>query len=270
MKWGLFGGTFDPIHIGHLRCASEMLEIFDLNRIIFIPASRPPHKLTAAITPFYHREQMIRLAIEGNPAFSFSDVENRREVTSYSVETVEYVLDKYRLENLELYFILGQDAFHAIRTWKDWERLLLLCNFAVMTRPGYDHQGLETILGPECTSRFAYDESVRGFRGPTGHMIYFREVTFLDIASSNIRKRAKEEKDIRYLVTDEVRHYIVKTPLGGHNPFILLDSTDRERLTKPWYGVPLEPLLPAGGKFLHRWRLQLNILPVELLAVVRS
>jgi nicotinate-nucleotide adenylyltransferase len=79
MKWGLFGGTFDPIHIGHLRCASEMLELFHLNRIIFVPAARPPHKLDAAITPFYHREQMIRLAIEENPAFSFSDVENRRE-----------------------------------------------------------------------------------------------------------------------------------------------------------------------------------------------
>ncbi|MCX5820763.1 MAG: nicotinate-nucleotide adenylyltransferase, partial [Deltaproteobacteria bacterium] len=147
MKWGLFGGTFDPIHIGHLRCASEMLEIFDLNRIVFVPAARPPHKLNAAITPFYHREQMIRLAIEGNPAFSFSDVENRREKTSYSVETVEYVLDKYRLENLDLYFILGQDAFHAIRTWKDWERLLLMCHFAVMTRPGYGHRGLEETLG---------------------------------------------------------------------------------------------------------------------------
>ena len=143
MKWGLFGGTFDPIHIGHLRCATEMLEIFALNRIIFVPASRPPHKLDGTITPFYHREQMIRLAIEENPAFSFSDVENRRDGVSYSVETVEYILDKYRLENLELYFILGQDAFHAIRTWKDWERLILLCNFAVMTRPGYVNQGLE-------------------------------------------------------------------------------------------------------------------------------
>jgi nicotinate-nucleotide adenylyltransferase len=75
------------------------------------------------------------------------------------------------------------------------------------------HRGLEEILTPEFASRFAYDESVRGFRGPTGHMIYFREVTFLDIASSNIRKRAKEEKDIRYLVPDEVRHYIVKNSL---------------------------------------------------------
>jgi nicotinate-nucleotide adenylyltransferase len=213
MKWGLFGGTFDPIHIGHLRCASEMLEIFDLNRIIFVPAARPPHKLNAAITSFYHREQMIRLAIEGNPDFSFSDVENRREKTSYSVETVEYLLDKYRLENLELYFILGQDAFHAIRTWKDWERLLLMCHFAVMTRPGYTHRGLEEILTPEFASRFTYDESVKGFHGPTGHTIFFREVTFLDIASSNIRQRAKEGKAINYLVPDSVRHYIVKNSL---------------------------------------------------------
>ena len=213
MKWGLFGGTFDPIHVGHLRCASEMLEILDLNRIIFVPASRPPHKLNASITPFYHREQMIRLGIEGHPAFSFSDVENRREKTSYSVETVEHILDKHRLENLDLYFILGQDAFHAIRTWRDWERLLLLCNFAVMTRPGYDRRGLETILGPEFASRFVYDESVKGYRGPAAHLICFREVTFLDISSSNIRKRAKEGKDIRYLVPDAVRHYIVKNSL---------------------------------------------------------
>jgi nicotinate-nucleotide adenylyltransferase len=213
MKWGLFGGTFDPIHIGHLRCATEMLEIFALNRIVFVPASRPPHKLEGAITPFYHREQMIRLAIEGNPAFSFSDVENRRDGFSYSVETVEYILDKYRLENLELYFILGQDAFHAIRTWKEWERLILLCNFAVMTRPGYVNHGLETILTPEYTSRFIYDEGVKGFRGPKGHMLYFREVTFLDVASSNIRGRAKEGKAINYLVPDSVRHYIVKNAL---------------------------------------------------------
>jgi nicotinate-nucleotide adenylyltransferase len=213
MKWGLFGGTFDPIHIGHLRCASEMQEIFGLNRIIFVPAARPPHKLNAAITPFYHREQMIRLAIEGNPAFSFSDVENRRETTSYSVETVEYVLDKYRLENLELYFICGQDAFHAIRTWREWERLLLLCNFAVMTRPGYDHRCLEETLGPEFAARFTYDEARQCFCGPTGHTISFREVTFLDIASSNIRKRTREGTEIRYLVPEEVRHYILKNAL---------------------------------------------------------
>jgi nicotinate-nucleotide adenylyltransferase len=213
MKWGLFGGTFDPIHIGHLRCAAEILEIFDLNRIVFVPAARPPHKLNAAITSFYHREQMIRLAIEANPAFSFSDVENQRGGISYSVETVEYILEKYRLDNLELYFILGQDAFHAITTWKDWQRLLLLCNFAVMTRPGYQNRGLKEILGEKFAAQFPYEKAVNGFSGPTGHVIYFREVTFLDIASGVVRNRVREGRDIRYLVPEEVRHYIANNTL---------------------------------------------------------
>jgi len=199
MKWGLLGGTFDPIHIGHLRCAEEVLEIFDLNMIIIVPASKPPHKIDAAITSFHYREQMIMQAIEGNPVFSFSDVEKRREDTSYSVETVEYILKKY-MENLKLYFILGQDAFHAIQTWKDWQRLLLLCNFVVMTRPGYEDRGMEGILPADFASRFTYDDTVKGFRGPTGHVIFFRGVTFLDISSSDIRQRVREGKSIKYLV----------------------------------------------------------------------
>lgn len=217
MKWGLLGGTFDPIHTGHLRCAEEILEIFDLNRIIFIPASKPPHKITGEITAFYHREQMITLAIEENPVFSFSDVENKRENKSYSVETVEYILKKY-MENLELYFILGQDAFHAIHTWKDWERLLLLCNFVVMTRPGYEDRGLKPILPADFASRFTYDDSVKGFRGPTGHVIYFRGVTFLDISSSDIRERVKQGKSIKYLVPETVRQYIMKNSLYKNSP----------------------------------------------------
>jgi len=212
MKWGLLGGTFDPLHIGHLRCAVEVLEIFNLNRILFLPAARPPHKLDADITSFYHREQMIRSAIEGNPAFSFCDVENQRATTSYSVETVEHILKTY-MENLELYFILGQDAFHAIQTWKDWERLLLMCNFVVMTRPGYENKGLSAILPAEFASRFHFDQATNGFKGPTHHTIFFREVTFLDISSSDIRKRAREGKSIAYLVPDGVRHYIAKNML---------------------------------------------------------
>ncbi|MCX7635973.1 MAG: nicotinate-nucleotide adenylyltransferase [Syntrophales bacterium] len=207
MKWGLLGGTFDPIHIGHLRCAEEVLELFDLNRIIFVPAARPPHRLEGEITSFYHREQMVRLAIENNPSFSFSDVENRREGVSYSVETVEFILQKY-LKNLELYFIVGQDAFHAIQTWRDWQRLLLLCNFVVMTRPGYDNRGLEAVLPEEFTAQFSYDTAVNGYRGPTGFCIYFREVTFLDVSSGRIRQRVRAGKSITYLTPDPVRHYI--------------------------------------------------------------
>ncbi|MDQ5986075.1 MAG: nicotinate-nucleotide adenylyltransferase [Syntrophus sp. SKADARSKE-3] len=212
MKWGLFGGTFDPIHIGHLRCAEEILEMFNLNRIIFIPASRPPHKLHGEITPFYHRERMVKLAIESNPSFSFSDVENKREGASYSVETVEHIL----MENphdLELYFIVGQDAFHAIRTWREWEKLLLMCHFIVMTRPGYENVGLDRILDHEFASQFVYDQEKDGFRGPTGFYIYFRNVTFLDIASRKIREWIREGRSITYLTSDPVCDYIIKNNL---------------------------------------------------------
>ena len=212
MKWGLLGGTFDPIHMGHMRCAEEIREMFDLNRIIFIPASRPPHKLDASITSFYHREQMVRLAIEGNPSFSFSDVENQRAGKSYSIETVEYFQNKY-LKSIEIFFIVGQDAFQAIQTWKDWQKLLLLCNFTVLTRPGYEDMGLSGILPEDFTAQFVYDDAEEGYRGPSGHMIYFRKVTFLDISSSDIRARVRQGKSITYLTPESVRHYIKKNNL---------------------------------------------------------
>jgi nicotinate-nucleotide adenylyltransferase len=212
MRWGLLGGTFDPIHYGHLRGAEEMLEIFQLNRIIFVPSSRPPHKLEAEVTPFNHREQMIRLAIEDNVNFSFSEVEKLRAGKSYSVETVEYILSKY-MKDLELFFIVGQDAFQAVTTWKDWDRLLLLCNFAVMTRPGYDNMTLDEILPKPFASQFKYNSHTDGFDGPTGHAIYFRHVSFLDISSSRMRAMVKKGQSIKYLTPDKVRQYIVKHAL---------------------------------------------------------
>lgn len=212
MKWGLLGGTFDPIHIGHLRCAEEVLEMFNLNRIVFIPASRPPHKLDAQITSFYHREQMVKLAIEGNPSFSFSDVENRREGKSYAVETIDFFKKKY-MQNLELYLVLGQDAFHAIQTWKDWENLLFMCHFIVMTRPGYETNGLTGIVPPDFAAQFTYDRDQDGFKGPSGNIIFFRRVTFLDISSSDLRQRVRKGSSITYLVPATVRHYIARNSL---------------------------------------------------------
>ncbi|HPD58273.1 MAG TPA: nicotinate-nucleotide adenylyltransferase [Smithellaceae bacterium] len=212
MKWGLLGGTFDPIHFGHLRGAEEMMGILNLNRIIFVPSSRPPHKLEAQITSFHHREQMIKLAIEGNVNFSYSEVENLRAGKSYSVETVEYFLSKY-IKDLELYFIVGQDAFQAITTWKNWEKLLLMCNFAVMTRPGYKDMKLDEIMPKDIASQFKYNEAIDGYKGPTGYAIYFRHVSFLDISSSRIRAMAKENNSIRYLLPDTVRQYIFKNSL---------------------------------------------------------
>lgn len=215
MKWGLLGGTFDPIHYGHLRCAEEVLDLFGLNRVMFIPAARPPHKIDGEITPFYHREQMVKMAIEDNPNFSYSDVEKIRGGISYSVETVEFILNKY-LPDLELFFILGQDAFHAIKTWKEWQRLLLMCHFVVMTRPGYEKKGLDVILPSDFAKQFTYDPERDGYQGPTGNFIFFREVTFLDISAGKIRRLVREGRSIRYLTPESVRHYIIQNKLYLH------------------------------------------------------
>jgi nicotinate-nucleotide adenylyltransferase len=207
MKWGLLGGTFDPIHVGHLRCAEEVREMFGLDRIIFIPAARPPHKADGEISAFAHRAEMVRLAIASNPHFNVSDVEQQREGTSYSIDTVEYYQHQHP-KDLELYFIVGQDAFQAIQTWKNWERLLQMCHFIVMTRPGYENRGLAGIVPPAFAATFTCQEKDQGFLGPRGYAIYFREVTFLDISSSRIRQEAREVRSLQYLVPDPVRDYI--------------------------------------------------------------
>lgn len=207
MKWGLFGGTFDPVHLGHLRCAEEILELFHLDRIIFIPARVQPLKTGRVISPFHHREQMLRLAIEGNPSFSISDIENRRDDKSYSIETVRYFLDNSP-GGTELYFMLGQDAFHEIQLWKEWKDLVRLCNFVVMTRPGYETRKLADTFPPDFASLFRYDRATGSFRGPTGNSIFFRNLTLLDISSTDIRKRIKAGRSIRYLVPDPVRDYL--------------------------------------------------------------
>jgi len=207
MKWGLFGGTFDPIHFGHLRAAQELAACLNLDRVIFIPAARPPHKTAHVITPFEHRLHMVQLAIAGNDSFSVSDVEFQRQGKSYSIDTVQYFLDSPD-QRLKLYFITGQDAFNAITTWREWDKLLSLCNFVVMTRPGYENKRLDQILPQGIAARFVYDEQNDIFEDPQSCSIFFRKTTFLDISSSEIRKRVQSGQSIGYLLPDNVIRYI--------------------------------------------------------------
>lgn len=207
MKWGLFGGSFDPIHLGHLRCAQEVGELFSLDRIVLIPACRQPLKTGRDVAAFSHRYRMAELAIEGNELFSLSDIENRREGPSYSIETVMH-FRSHDPEVTEFYFIVGQDAFLEIGMWKEWKRLLSLCNFVVMTRPGYTVTSLEDALPADFAARFSYDAGDRVFRGPGGCNIFFRTLTFLDISSTDIRERASRGLSIRYLVPEAVLSYI--------------------------------------------------------------
>jgi nicotinate-nucleotide adenylyltransferase len=212
MKWGLFGGTFDPVHFGHLRAAQELITLLNLERVVFIPAAEPPHKTEREITPFEHRLQMVRLAIAGNDQFAFSDAEFQRQGKSYSIDTVRYFLDSHD-KSLELYFITGQDAFDAITAWYQWDKLLSLCHFAVMTRPGYANKGLAHILPPDIADRYVYDEQNEIYKDRQGCSVLFRKTTFLDISSSDIRERIREGQSIRYLTPDNVIRYIASTGL---------------------------------------------------------
>jgi nicotinate-nucleotide adenylyltransferase len=215
MKWGLFGGTFDPVHLGHLRCAEEVLELFGLDKVLFIPAGIQPFKTGRDILSFHHRAEMLRLAIEDNPLFTISDIEERRGGRSYSIETVRHFLDTSP-DGTELYFILGQDAFHEIPMWKEWQELVRLCHFVVMTRPGYETKNLTGVFPPDVASLFHYDDAADGFREPDGRFIFFRGLTLLDISSTDIRNRVKAHRSIRYLVPDSVCDYILRNSDSGH------------------------------------------------------
>ena len=214
MKYGLLGGTFDPVHFGHLRCAQEILEALDLDKVCFVPSAQPPLKHRTTVAPFGDRLNMVRLAISDNPAFEVSDLENLRKGPSYTIDTINGFLQKGMTD---LYFILGQDAFDDIRKWKDWNKFLMLCHFVIMARPGYDAGALQPALPKDYAEQFQYRPDEDAYAGPDGKTIRFRRVTFLDISSTDIRERIKQGKSVRYLLPDAVRDYIARKGLyTGH------------------------------------------------------
>ena len=207
MRIGIFGGTFNPIHVGHLRAAEEIRERFDLKRVVFIAAAVPPHKEVEGGIPGEHRMEMVRLAISGNPHFSLSDIELKRPGKSYSIATIQFFRQKYGSDS-EMFFILGMDAFLEIGTWKSFQELFSLCHFIVMTRPGFDKPFSASILPPEIADAFVYDEGGNRFIHGNGYSIYLQEVTFLDISSTRIREEVSKGRSIQYLIPPEVEHYI--------------------------------------------------------------
>jgi len=198
---GVFGGTFDPVHIGHLRAAEEVAEALGLERVLFVLSARPPHKGGVAHAPAEDRFEMLKRALEGNPRFEASDLELRREGLSYSVDTIEEILGM----GLQPFFILGEDAFRSIRTWKDWRRLIDLCPFVIMRRTEEDLAPLLEELG--------YRKAGEEYRTPRGTPLYLFRVTELQVSATLIRELLREGRSIRYLVPEGVREYILEKRL---------------------------------------------------------
>lgn len=211
-KIGLFGGTFNPIHLGHLRSAEEIGESFQLDRVIFIPSSYPPHKKREGLLAAPLRAEMVRLAIADNPRFSSSEVELERSGKSYSIETLEHFRHHFGPAT-ELYFLLGLDAFLEINTWRDYAGLFQLCHFVVMTRPGFEKKFGQEHLPVELVKDFCYDHQKMGYAHVSGFWVYPREITALDISSTQIRENLRAGRSVRYLLPSSVEAFIHKHKL---------------------------------------------------------
>ncbi len=199
------GGTFNPVHLGHLRAAEEVAESLKLARVIFIPAAKPPHKSEGKIVPFKDRYRMLELALGGNPLFELSDLEHRRPGKSYSVETLTQLASQL---GEALYFVVGLDAFLELPTWKSYRELFSLCHFVVVARPGYSPTSLDKMLQTQVSDKYSSDSQVQGFVHPSLYTVYYREVTLLDISSSSIRDLLAIGCSVRYLLPEKVEDYI--------------------------------------------------------------
>lgn len=206
MGIGILGGTFNPIHLGHLRAAEEVRERFNLEKIYFVPCNIPPHKEFSPILETSARLEMVRLAIRGVPYFKLSDIEIKRGGKSYSIDTVNYFLKKGIKKN-ELYFIIGSDAFADITKWKDYEQLLNSCNIIILKRPGFKS---DSVIPLDLLRILQYNKKTKCYETFSKTRIFLTDIKGLEISSSMIRDLLRVGKSIRFLVPDRVVRYIEK------------------------------------------------------------
>ena len=199
-KIGLFGGSFNPIHQGHLLLAEQAREALKLDKVIFIPARMPPHKNPRGLAKGEDRLRMVRLAIAGNPHFEASSVEMRRRGVSYTVDTVNKLRRRFG-KTAELYFLIGMDTVKELSTWKDIRELTELCRFVPLSRPGVKRAKIGDLVPP--LSRVRAQEILRAAV----------PMPLVDISSSDIRNRIAEGRSIRYMMSDAVAAYILRKKL---------------------------------------------------------
>ena len=187
MKICLFGGTFDPPHIGHLLIAQTVCEAEGFDKVVFIPANRSPNKKVATLQK--DRVDMLELAVKGNPNFEISDLEIRRGGVSYTIDTLRAFKDELVYENDEISYLIGSDSLLDFKNWKEPKEIIERSNVIVAIRPGFRPSDIPSWLL---------------------HGVHFANIPRFEISSSNICKRWAEDKTIRYMVTLPVWEYINK------------------------------------------------------------
>ena len=211
---GLFGGTFNPIHLGHLRAAEEVRETLELERILFIPSRVPPHKQQDRIDPIAPAERRldwVERAIASHKDFSIDRIEIDRDGPSYLVDTLTAIAKRNSLPGRPV-FIVGEDAFAEMGEWKAPKTLFELADFAVMTRPPSQLTHLEERIPPIVRSDFEFDRDGKSARHRTaGTRLELVPITALDISSSRIRKTCRANRSIRFLVPESIREAILQS-----------------------------------------------------------
>lgn len=195
VRYAIMGGSFDPIHFGHLAAAETVRQKLNCQKVIFIPLGNPPHKKNRVLSEAIHRYTMTVLATDSNPYFEVSNIEVNTEGYTYTLNTI-MELSKYYGKEVELLFITGADAVLEIETWYKVEELFKLCSFVAVTRPGYDKSMLE--------------QKLQYLQSKYNSKLHIIDVPGLNISSTDIRERIKTGTSIRYLVPENVAQYIFK------------------------------------------------------------
>ena len=217
MKTGILGGTFDPVHFGHLRLAEEARINFGLDRVLFLPSKIPPHKTEKRITSSTERIKLLQLAIKDNVNFGIELHDTEINSPSYTVDTLDFLNKKYPDD--ELYFIIGMDLFKGLNTWKNYRKLFELSNFIVARRPPFkeiDFYSTASFVPPfygDDINEFKINGEKEFLEHISGKRIYFFKSTLLDISSSEIRDFVKNGISVKYLIPDDVLKFITKKNL---------------------------------------------------------
>jgi len=198
LKIGICGGTFDPIHYGHLMIAEYMRDSFKLDKVIFIPAGNPPHKKLSDISCAETRYEMVKLATLSNPYFEVSRIEIDREGITYTIDTLNKIIELYN-NKTELYFITGADVIKEIKTWKKYDEIFKVCEFITALRPDFIDQ--------EFYKATEYYNKVYNAK------INIVNVPLMQISSTDIRQRIKNGNSVKYLLPESVEEYILNNGL---------------------------------------------------------
>lgn len=208
---GLLGGTFDPVHNGHLQLAETVLDEYRLEKIVFIPAARPPHKNYTFISDIEHRLLMLRSALAGESRYEVSGIELTRSEPSYTFDTLQR-LQKQSGGDVTFHFIIGHDAFLEIETWYRWQRVLTTSHFIIAVRPGYPVDGIEELLLRNSFEPVHSDSKMWGHKQTTSRIrILSRNI--IDISSTKIRSRIANSQPWLNFVPAKVGDYISNTGL---------------------------------------------------------